>query len=97
MFLSICYPLVFNITKQRYLYDVKFDKSYTALALAELCHAEVIGDPNHILTGMNEIHKVTVGDLMFVDNEKYFQKSIDSSATAILINKKIDPPIGKVF
>ncbi len=76
---------------------MKFDKSYTALALAELCHAEVIGDPTHILTGMNEIHKVTAGDLMFVDNEKYFQKSIDSPASAILINKKMDPPIGKVF
>ncbi len=76
---------------------MKFDRPFTAQALAELCEAEILGDATTSLTGMNEIHKVTVGDLMFVDNEKYFQKSIDSLATAIIINKKIEVPPGKVL
>lgn len=46
---------------------------------------------------MNEIHKVTTGDLMFVDNDKYIQKSLDSDATAILIHKQLEAPAGKVL
>ena len=76
---------------------MKFDIEFTAAALASLCNAEVLGDPNVLLQGMNEIHKVKPGDLIFVDNEKYFQKCIDSVASAILINKKIEVPQGKVL
>jgi UDP-3-O-[3-hydroxymyristoyl] glucosamine N-acyltransferase len=76
---------------------VRFDHTYTAAELAALCEAEVLGDPATLLSGMNEIHKVHSGDLMFVDNEKYFQKSIDSAATGIIINKRIEVPEGKVL
>lgn len=76
---------------------MKFPEVITAGALAALCEAEVLGDPATPLYGMNEIHKVKAGDLMFVDNEKYFRKSLESEATAILINQKIEAPAGKVL
>jgi UDP-3-O-[3-hydroxymyristoyl] glucosamine N-acyltransferase len=76
---------------------MKFSRTYSASELAELCGAELLGSGDTPLTGMNEIHKVETGDLMFVDNEKYFQKSLESAATAILINKKIDAPGDKIL
>jgi len=76
---------------------MKFSRQYTAAELATLCGAEILGLADTLLSGMNEIHKVEPGDLMFVDNEKYFQKSLQSAATAILINKKMDPPADKIL
>ncbi len=76
---------------------MKFSKPLTISEIATLTCSEVIGDPDIMISGMNEIHKVESGDLMFVDNEKYFNKSLQSKASAVLINKKIDPPPGKVL
>lgn len=76
---------------------MKFPRIYTAKELADLCGAEVIGPEDTPLSGLNEIHKVEAGDLMFVDYEKYFQKSFDSAATAILIHQKQNPPEGKIL
>ena len=81
----------------QYLYEVKFDQPIAARDLAVMCEAELLGDPDILLSGLNEIHKVSPGDLMFVDNEKYFTKSLLSSATGILINKRIEVPEGKVL
>lgn len=39
---------------------------------------------------MNEIHVVTPGDIVFVDHPKYYDKALESAATVILINKKVD-------
>ena len=44
---------------------------------------------------MNEIHVVEAGDIVFVDHPKYYQKALDSAATTVLINKKVDCPEGK--
>lgn len=74
---------------------MKFPRAYSILEIAELCNADIIGDDTILLTGMNEIHKLEPGDLMFVDNEKYFSKSLGSIARAIIINKRISPPSGK--
>ena len=76
---------------------MKFPRAYSIVEIAELCNAEIIGDDGIFLTGMNEIHKLEPGDLMFVDNEKYFTKSLNSIASAVLINKKITPPSGKTL
>lgn len=46
---------------------------------------------------MNEIHVVTPGDIVFVDHPKYYDKALDSAATIILINKKVDCPEGKAL
>jgi len=52
---------------------------------------------NHFITGINEIHRVEVGDLVFVDHPKYYDKALNSAATTILINHQVDCPIGKAL
>lgn len=47
--------------------------------------------------GINEIHKVRVGDITFVDVAKYFSKSLQSAATFIILNEKVACPDGKVL
>jgi UDP-3-O-[3-hydroxymyristoyl] glucosamine N-acyltransferase len=39
--------------------------------------------------GINEIHKVSIGDITFVDTPKYFDKALNSEASVIIINQKI--------
>lgn len=54
-----------------------------------------VGSPTHSVTGLNEIHRVETGDLVFVDHPKYYEKALQSAATTILIDKEVDCPEGK--
>ncbi len=46
--------------------------------------------------GINEIHKVEMGDLCFVDHPKYYDTCLKSDATHIIINtKEVNLPEGK--
>ena len=65
--------------------------------ISEIIKAEFIGDPNHMITGFNEIHRVVAGDVVFVDHPKYYHKALESAATTIIINKKVDCPEGKAL
>jgi len=65
--------------------------------IAEFINAELIGNVNGQSTGINEIHKVENGDLVFVDHPKYYDKCINSAASFIIINKKTDVPEGKAL
>ncbi|WP_299528382.1 UDP-3-O-(3-hydroxymyristoyl)glucosamine N-acyltransferase, partial [uncultured Lutibacter sp.] len=47
--------------------------------------------------GCNEIHVVEAGDIVFVDHPKYYDKALESKATVILINKKVECPVGKAL
>jgi UDP-3-O-[3-hydroxymyristoyl] glucosamine N-acyltransferase len=74
---------------------MKFPRPYSLTEIAELINVEFVGDPNFEVLGMNEIHVVENGDIVFVDHPKYYQKALDSAATTVLINKKVDCPDGK--
>lgn len=74
-----------------------FKKAEEVTKLAERYALKISGDHTIIATGINEIHKVRPGDITFVDVEKYYQKSLTSNATIILINKDIPCPEGKVL
>jgi UDP-3-O-[3-hydroxymyristoyl] glucosamine N-acyltransferase len=63
--------------------------------IADILQAEYIGDENLILTGINEIHVVQPGDIVFTDHPKYYSKALKSAATAVIINQKVDCPKGK--
>lgn len=76
---------------------MKLPSSHSLRALAELINCRYIGSPDFLVTGINEIHQVEEGDLVFVDNEKYYQKALTSLATIILINKEVDCPEGKAL
>jgi UDP-3-O-[3-hydroxymyristoyl] glucosamine N-acyltransferase len=65
--------------------------------LSALIHAEFFGDETHLIYGLNEIHRVEKGDLVFVDHPKYYEKVLNSEATTIIINKKVDVPEGKAI
>jgi UDP-3-O-[3-hydroxymyristoyl] glucosamine N-acyltransferase len=64
---------------------------------AKIINAEFIGDPEFIITGINEIHMVEKGDLTFVDHPKYYKKALNSKATTIIINSRVDCPDGKAL
>lgn len=74
---------------------MKFSKPISVKEIAKKINAEIIGDDSLIATGINEIHKVTPGDITFSDVKKYFKKSINSAATIIILNEKTDCPEGK--
>ena len=71
--------------------------STTLKDIAAIINAEYIGNDLHIISGFNEIHRVTNGDLVFVDHPKYYEKALQSAATTILINKEVECPEGKAL
>ncbi len=76
---------------------MKLSKPIHVKELAEEYKLLLIGNNDQFIYGINEIHKVTEGDLTFVDAEKYYAKSIHSAATIILINKEAECPEGKTL
>ena len=76
---------------------MRFDKPVPLTQIATLINAELIGNTTAYATGINEIHKVENGDLVFVDHPKYYDKCINSAASFIIINKKTDIPGGKAL
>ena len=74
---------------------MKLAQFTTLKAIAEFLNCSFVGDPNHVITGINEIHKVEPGDIVFVDFEKYYNKALQSAATTILIDKEVECPEGK--
>jgi UDP-3-O-[3-hydroxymyristoyl] glucosamine N-acyltransferase len=76
---------------------MKFPKVYALQEIATIINCEYVGDANFTVSGMNEIHVVEKGDIVFVDHPKYYTKALNSAATIILINKKVDCPEGKAL
>jgi UDP-3-O-[3-hydroxymyristoyl] glucosamine N-acyltransferase len=76
---------------------MKFSKPIPVTELAQRYNAELIGDSQLLATGINEIHQVEKGDIIFVDVKKYFEKSLNSAASIILLNEKVESPEGKAL
>ncbi len=76
---------------------MKFPKSYSLKQIAAILGCEYVGADDFQVTGMNEIHVVGEGDIVFVDHPKYFDKALGSKASVILINKQVDCPDGKAL
>jgi len=76
---------------------MKFPQTHTLQQIATIINAEFVGDSNFPVEGMNEIHVVTPGDIVFVDHPKYYDKALQSAATIILINKEVECPEGKAL
>jgi UDP-3-O-[3-hydroxymyristoyl] glucosamine N-acyltransferase len=74
---------------------MRFKNPISLAEIASLIDAELIGDAQAVATGINEIHRVESGDLVFVDHPKYYDKCLRSAATFIIINAKVDVPEGK--
>jgi UDP-3-O-[3-hydroxymyristoyl] glucosamine N-acyltransferase len=66
--------------------------------LSDFTNAEIIGNDQVLITGINEIHQVENGDIVFVDHPKYYATCLNSAATCILINSKdVEVPAGKTL
>jgi UDP-3-O-[3-hydroxymyristoyl] glucosamine N-acyltransferase len=86
-----------NITFDE-IFTMKFPSPVTVEWIAKLINAEVAGDKNALAEGINEIHKVEKGDLVFVDHSKYYDKCLKSEASHIIINSKdVELPEGKTL
>ncbi|MCF1191701.1 UDP-3-O-(3-hydroxymyristoyl)glucosamine N-acyltransferase [Mangrovimonas sp. AS39] len=76
---------------------MKFPKTYQLKEIASLIGCDFIGDESFPVLGMNEIHVVEPGDIVFVDHPKYYDKALQSAATIVLINKEVACPEGKAL
>src|SRR5690554_833293 len=76
---------------------MKFPVPYSLENIATLIGCAYVGDADFSIYGMNEIHVVQPGDIVFVDHPKYYDKALNSQATVILINKNVACPPGKAL
>ena len=77
---------------------MKFPAPVSVQWIADLIAAETAGDLTKDVTGINEIHVVETGDLVFVDHPKYYDKCLNSAANFIIINTKdVVIPKGKAI
>jgi len=76
---------------------MKFARIHSLKEISGIIDVPYIGDENFPVEGMNEIHVVEPGDIVFVDHPKYYSKALESAATVILINKEVDCPEGKAL
>lgn len=76
---------------------MKINPPHRLKDIASIINAEFKGDPDHLISGLNEIHRVGPGDIVFVDHPKYYDKALLSKATTIIINKEVECPKGKAL
>lgn len=76
---------------------MRFDQPVPLTEIAAIIGARIVGNKEASATGLNEIHKVEEGDLVFVDHPKYYDKCINSAASFIIINKETGFPDGKAL
>ena len=76
---------------------MKFPKTHTLKEIAEIIGSKFVGDENFPVLGMNEIHVVEEGDIVFVDHPKYYDAALKCKASVVLINKEVECPEGKAL
>ena len=57
---------------------MKFSTPQNLKTIALLIEAKFVGNPDFEITGINEIHVVEAGDIVFVDHPKYYDKALNS-------------------
>ena len=76
---------------------MQFPSPVSVSWIANLINAKILGDENSFASGINEIHKVRKGDIVFVDHSKYYDTCLNSAATCIIINAEREVPEGKTL
>ncbi|MCA1764538.1 MAG: UDP-3-O-(3-hydroxymyristoyl)glucosamine N-acyltransferase [Flavobacteriales bacterium] len=76
---------------------MKLPRTYTLKEIAHIADCKYVGGDEHPVTGINEIHVVESGDIVFVDHPKYYDKALKSAATTVIINKEVEAPEGKAL
>jgi UDP-3-O-[3-hydroxymyristoyl] glucosamine N-acyltransferase len=65
--------------------------------IAEFINAKLVGNSSIQADGLNEVHKITPGDISFVDLDKYYDRVLESEATVIIIDKEVACPPNKAL
>jgi len=76
---------------------MKFPSPVSSNWISDFINAKISGNQNSFATGINEIHKVKPGDIVFVDHPKYYDACLNSAATFIIINADKEVPEGKTL
>ena len=76
---------------------MRFAKVQDLQTIAQIIGCDFVGDVDFPVYGMNEIHVVQPGEIVFVDHPKYYDKALNSNASIILINKDVPCPQGKAL
>ena len=76
---------------------MQFPSPVSVSWIAEFIDAKITGNTNSSASGINEIHKVKNGDIVFVDHPKYYDACLNSDATCIIINTEVPVPDGKTL
>ncbi len=76
---------------------MRFPQTYTLQNIADIIGCRFVGPDDFPVMGMNEIHVIQPGEIVFVDHPKYYDKALHSKATVILMNKEVTPPEGKAL
>lgn len=65
--------------------------------VSKILDRKFVGDENHLISGLNEIHNVQKGDLIYCDHPKYYKLALNSLADTIIINQEMEAPEGKAI
>jgi UDP-3-O-[3-hydroxymyristoyl] glucosamine N-acyltransferase len=76
---------------------MRFPNPYSLEQIATIIGCTYVGPKDFPVLGMNEIHVVQKGEIVFVDHPKYYDKALNSNASVILINKDVTCPEGKAL
>ncbi|TMM57435.1 UDP-3-O-(3-hydroxymyristoyl)glucosamine N-acyltransferase [Maribacter algarum] len=76
---------------------MRFPITYTLKQISEIIDSKYVGDDDFSVLGMNEIHVVKKGEIVFVDHPKYYDKALNCDASVVLINKEVNCPKGKAL
>lgn len=76
---------------------MKLQSVHSLSEIASLISAKPLGNRSIRISGINEIHLVQEGDIAFVDHPKYYDKTLASNASVIIIDKEVECPDGKAL
>ncbi len=76
---------------------MQFTKPVAVKWIASFINANIVGNQDGEAIGINEIHNVQPGDIVYVDHPKYYDKAINSAASYIIINQQREVPAGKAL
>ncbi len=76
---------------------MKFKAPVDIKWMAEFVNAKIVGNDTLQVDGINEVHKITPGDISFVNVEKYYEKMFQSAVSAVLIDKEVPCPADKTL
>lgn len=76
---------------------MKFPTPIAISIIADMIRASIHGNRDGYAYGINEIHKVSSGDIVFVDHPKYYGACFSSDASFIIIDQQVDCPSDKTL